>query len=106
MKSILHYTLLLTVSIAVSSCESPELARKRDQQLLEIARLKGELALVEEKMKALPPDRSESLAKAEAEEAAQNEEMKKLESEIADLEVKKKALEKEFEDYKSKYVIR
>jgi predicted nucleic acid-binding Zn-ribbon protein len=106
MKSILNFAMLVAVAASISSCESPELARKRDQQLLEIARLKGELALVEEKLKALPPDRSESLAKAEAESVAQNVELKKLESEIADLELKKASLEKEFDAYKSKYVIR
>lgn len=97
---------LCGLAALVSSCESPELARKRDKQALEIARLRNELALTEEKLKDIPEDRSEELIEIEATAKAQQEEIDQLEAEIADLEVKKKAAEKELSEYKSKYVIR
>lgn len=97
---------LCSLAVALTSCESPELARKRDKQNLEITRLRNELALTEEKLKDVPEDRSEELLEIEATAKAQQEEIGQLETEIADLEVKKKAIEKELSDYKSKYVIR
>jgi predicted nucleic acid-binding Zn-ribbon protein len=100
------YCLSLCAFALLSSCDSPELVQKRDKQALEIARLKGELALTEEKLKTVPADRSGDLLEIEATAKVQQEEITKLEAEIADLQTKKQAIEKEFEDYKSKYVIR
>jgi septal ring factor EnvC (AmiA/AmiB activator) len=97
---------LCGIAVALPSCESPELARKRDKQALEITRLRNELALTEEKLKDIPEDRSSELLEIEATAKAQQEEIDQLEAEIAELEVKKKAIEKELADYKSKYVIR
>jgi len=97
---------LCSLAVALTSCDSPELVRKRDKQSLEITRLRNELALTEEKLKYVPADRSAELLEIEATAKAQQEEIEKLETEIAELEVKKKAIEKELADYKGKYVIR
>src|SRR5690606_33318687 len=97
---------LCGLAVVLTSCESPELARKRDKQNLEITRLRNELALTEEKLKEVPEDRSSELLEIEATAKAQQDEIGQLETEVAELEVKKKAIEKELADYKSKYVIR
>lgn len=106
MKMPIRCLFLCTLALVLHSCENPELARKRDKQALEITRLKGELALTEEQLKAVPADRSAELADLEATSKKQKEELAKLESEVAELESKKQAIDKEFEDYKAKYVIR
>ncbi len=106
MKSAITLAAALLAAIALPSCESPELTQKRDAQLLEITRLKGELVLMEEKVKNLPEDRSIELRQVTQEADAKSEELAKLEEEVAALEAKKAALEKEFEDYKRKYAIR
>jgi septal ring factor EnvC (AmiA/AmiB activator) len=97
---------LALFSLIICSCDSPELTQKRDKQLLEISKLRGELSLVEEKLKTIPADRSDDLAQIETDAKAQQAEVKKLEAEVAELEAKKAALEKDFAEYKSKYVIR
>ncbi len=91
------------VALSCSSCEDPKLVEKRDQQKTEITRLKGEVALIEEKLKALPPDVSTELAEAKKVAARQTSEVETLEAEVASLEEKKAELEKEFEAYQSKY---
>lgn len=106
MKILVHCSFLVLLGAALPSCENPELARKRDAQQLEIARLKGELAVMEEKLKDVPPDRSEDLARVEQEADVQKQELAKIEAEVTALEAKKAALEKEYDDYKSKYTIR
>lgn len=106
MKTLLPCTAAAFFALCLSSCDSPELAKKRDQQLLEIAQLKGELTLVEEKLKTVPADRSDELAALQAEVAAQQAVAKKLEAEVAELDAKKRTLEKDFTEYKSKYVVR
>lgn len=103
-------SILLSVGAAfvviLSSCDSPEMVRQRDEQALEITKLRGELAVIEEKLKDLPADKTADLATIEEEAKTQQEEITKLEAEIKDLEENKKSVEKEFEDYKRKYVIR
>ena len=99
----------LTVLFALSfvSCgDDPKLVAKRDQQKAEIAKLKGELALIEEKLKNLPPDVSEQLAEARQLSAKQTGEMAALESELAGLEARKRSLQSEFETYKNKYQLK
>ena len=103
------FTRCFTVAALVAclhSCDSPELVRKRDQQSLEITKLKGELAILEEKLKDVPPDRSKELATIEEEAKIQQEEISRLEGEIQTLEAKKASVQKEFEEYKRKYAIR
>ncbi len=99
--------LLLAGSFLFTSCgDDPELVRKRKEQDLEIARLRGEVALVEEKLRNLPPDRSAELAEAREQAEQQKAEVERLEAEIAELEARKRSLESEFEDYRRKYVVR
>lgn len=101
--------LLLTLaisSVALFSCDSPEMVRKKDEQSVQITKLKGELAVLEEQLKAMPVDRSVDLAKLQQEAKAQKEEIEKLEQEVKDLEVKRDETQKEFENYKKKYVVR
>lgn len=94
----------IMVVVAASSCkEDPQLVERREQQKIEIVRLTGELALLEEKLKSLPPDMSGQLAKAEAQLAEQTEEITELETQTAELTAKKRALQKEFDTYRAKY---
>lgn len=104
MKALIFSPFLLF--LCLPSCDSPEMVKKRDQQALEISRLQGELAILEEQLKDVPVDRSGELERLEAEAQAQKEELTTLESEVSSLEAKKESLEKAFEEYKAKYVIR
>lgn len=97
---------IVASAFALVSCDSPELVAKRDKQALEITRLKAELQVLQEKLSAIPEDRSGELSDLEAAAKEQKEELSKLESEVAELEAKKQSIEKEFEDYKAKYVVR
>ena len=72
----------------------------------EITRLRGELALIEEKLSSLPPDVSTELAEARKVSEAQSAEVAALESEVATLEAKKRSVQKEFEAYQTKYQIK
>lgn len=103
---LIPFLIVAAFGAVLSSCDSPELVRKRDQQALEITKLKGELSVVEERLKDIPPDRTEDLSVIEQEAKTQQEEITKLEGEIKDLEAKKESVEKEFQEYKRKYVIR
>jgi len=93
----------MIVALCSASCSDPALVEKREKQKAEIARLKGELALVSEKIKNLPPDVSEQLAEARKLSDKQTGEVAALETEIASLETKKKSLQSEFDAYKLKY---
>lgn len=91
----------------LSSCgEDPELTRKLQIQEAEITRLRGELALIEERLKNLPPDKSSELAEAKKQAEIQASEISLLEAEIASLEERKKSLKQEFEEYKRKYYVK
>lgn len=101
--------LLLSVLLAagLTSCkEDPELVRKRDDQQAEITRLKGEVALLDEKLKEPVPDRTKDLAKAKEQIETQTAEIARIEKEIASLEAKKAAAEKDFADYRQKYTLK
>lgn len=106
MKNLIQCSLIAVFAVSLAACDSPDLTRKRDAQLLEITQLKGELRNIEEKLNNLPPDRSEELKKIDAEAEQQTEELVKLEAQVTALEAKKASLEKEFEEYKRKYAIR
>ena len=105
---ILKFTFLLPIILPIFliGCDSKELTQKREQQEVEIARLKGELKLVEEQIKNLPPDRAKELAAIRAEEKEQLEQIETLESEVAELKSRKDKLETEFENYRAKYVVK
>ncbi len=92
---------------ALASCgDDPELVRKREEQRAEIRRLEGELAVLQEKMSDIPPDRSADLDKLKQEAEENKTRVASLEDEIADLEKEKQGVERELESYRRKYVIR
>ena len=95
--------LMLLAVLAVSCREDPAMVEKREKQKAEIARLKGDLLLVEERLKNLPPDVSSDLADAKQLASKQNNEIASLESEVSTLESRKRALQGEFDSYKVKY---
>jgi septal ring factor EnvC (AmiA/AmiB activator) len=105
MKSKLQlYPIITCLVFALASCgDDPVLVEKREQQKSEISRLKGEIALVQEKLKSLPPDVSSELAQEKQVYAEQSAQVALLEAEIADLDARKRALQKEFDAYRVKY---
>jgi molecular chaperone GrpE (heat shock protein) len=98
------YLLLALFALFFSSCgDDPKMVEKREKQKAEISRLKGELALIEEKMKNQPPDVSDNLAEAKKIFEKQTAEVSGLEGEVADLESRKRSLQADFDAYKAKY---
>jgi len=97
---------MLLAVLAVSCREDPAQVEKREKQKAEIARLKGDLLLVEERLKNLPPDVSSDLADAKQVASKQNSEIATLESEVSSLEARKRALQGEFDSYKVKYQVK
>jgi DNA repair exonuclease SbcCD ATPase subunit len=103
----IKYLIPVFLAIACASCgDDPKLVEKREKQKAEIARLRGEIALVEEKLKNLPPDVSEEVEKARKQSEKQTAEIAKLESEVTELEARKRTLQSEFDVYKSKYQLK
>lgn len=93
--------------LALGSCgDDPKMVEKREQQKSEITRLKGEIALIEEKLKSLPPDMSAQLAEAKQLFTKQSAEATRLESGVADLDARKRALQTEFDAYRLKYQVK
>lgn len=103
-----HTPLVLIVATAsLASClEDPKLVAQYEQQKTELAKLKGEVVLLEEKLAALPEDVPAKLAAAKAKEQAQKQEIAKLEDEWKALEGQKKDLKSEVEAYRLKYSTR
>ena len=100
-------SLAILLSLSVTSCgDDPKLVEKREQQRAEIARLKGDLALIDEKLKNLPPDVSSELAEAKQVSAKQAGEITALEAEVAELEARKRSLQDEFTAYQAKYRVK
>ncbi len=108
MKLILYpASLAILLSLSVTSCgDDPKLVEKREKQKAEIARLKGDLALVDEKLKNLPPDVSSELAEAKQLSAKQSAEVTALEAEVTALEARKRSLQDEFTAYQAKYQVK
>lgn len=101
------FPILLAIACGCISCsDDPKLVEKREKQKLEIARLTGELALVTEKLKNVPPDVAGQLAEARKLSEKQSAEVALLETEVAALEAKKRALKSEFEAYQVKYQVK
>jgi peptidoglycan hydrolase CwlO-like protein len=95
------------IAFACVSCgDDPQMVAKHEKQKAEVARLKGELALIEEKLKNMPPDVSEELDKAKKQADAQTAEVAKLEAEISELEGRKRSLQDEFDKYRAKYQVK
>lgn len=82
------------------------LVAKREKQKAEISRLNGELALIEEKLKNMPPDVSEELDAARKKTEEQSAEISILEKEISGLDARKRALQSEFDSYRAKYQLK
>jgi predicted trehalose synthase len=92
------------LAIACASCgEDPKLVEKREKQKAEISRLKGEVSLIEERMKSLPLDVSAELAEAKKVTEKQAAEVSALEAEVASLEANKRSLQSEYDAYQVKY---
>lgn len=92
--------------LCVSCGDDPKLVEKREQQKVEITRLKGELALVNEKLKNLPPDVANQLDEARKLSEKQSTEVAALETEVAALELKQRSLKAELENYQAKYQLK
>lgn len=103
----LCHSLILAAAVSSVSCgDDPKMVEKRDQQKAEITRLKGEVALIDEKLKNLPPDVTEELNAAKKIAESQSAEVAKLEEEVAALEEKKRSIESDFQAYQLKYKVR
>jgi predicted trehalose synthase len=95
------------LSLLISSCgDDPKLVEKREKQKVEITRLKGELAIIEEKLKDLPADVSNQLAEAKSLSEKQAAEIAELESQAAALENQKRSLQAEHDAYRAKYQVK
>jgi peptidoglycan hydrolase CwlO-like protein len=101
--SLTPFLAAIATAVLVSCGDDPELVAKREKQKAEINRLNGELALVQEKLKNLPPDVSADLEKAKKQSEEQTAEIAGLEKEIAELQGRKRALQTEFDEYRAKY---
>jgi chromosome segregation ATPase len=98
---------LIFIGLCCTSCsDDPALAEMRERQKTEILRLKGELELIEEKLKMLPPDVSKELAEVQQLSEKQTAEIASLENEIASLSEKKRTMRNEFDAYRAKYQIK
>ena len=93
----------LSVLTLVSCREDSQLVEKREKQKVEITRLKAEVALIEEKLKDLPPDVSLALAEAKQVSEKQSAEVERLEGVVAELNARKRSLQSKFDDYRVKY---
>ena len=96
--------LAVFIALACVSCkDDPKLVAQRDKQKAEIAQLKGELTVLEGKLKNLPPDVTKDLEEAKdvANELAR--EVKELEDEVAELDREMRASQGKLDAYKAKY---
>ena len=101
------YFIACLATFVCSSCgDDPKLVEKHEKQKAELVRLKGELALIEERLKNLPPDVSEELELAKKQAEKQTAEIASLETELTELEARKRALQSEFDSYRSKYQVK
>lgn len=106
MRNTLTVILPLGLALACLSCgEDPAKVEKREKQKAEIVRLKGEIAVLEERAKNMPHDVSDELAKTRKEVESLGEEVSALDKEIATLKAKKLAMQAEFDKYRAKYPV-
>jgi hypothetical protein len=95
------------IAFFLPSCgDDPKLVEKRDKQKIEIARLKQELSLIEEKIKNTPPDVTAELAEAKQLQMKQSAEVENLNNEIVSLEAQARALKAEYDAYRIKYEVK
>ncbi len=96
--------LVALFSLAAVSCgDDPEQVAKLEKQRAEIVDIKGDLEIIEESLKQLPPDVTEELAEAKKVSEKQSAEVALLEAEVEALEEQKRALQAEFDAYQVKY---
>jgi hypothetical protein len=99
--------LIVSSSVLLSSCgDDPKTVAKFESQKIEIAKLKGELLLIEEKLKNLPPDLSKDLVKSKDVFEKQSTEITLLQTEVSDLEGKKRKLQADYDAYKLRYQLK
>lgn len=106
--NLIHSSAISTVLVAflcVSCKEDPALIEKKNSQAAEITRLKGEIELLEEKIKNLPPDVSDELETKRAEVTRQEARIKQLEVDVRGQEDVKNSIQREFDAYRAKYKI-
>jgi len=101
-----HLAAIVLACSCVSCGDDPELVEKSEQQKAEIMRLNGELALMKEKFKSLPPDFSAELEEARKQKNGQMAEVARLEAELSELTERKQSLQAEFESYRKKYQVK
>ncbi len=98
------WPLAILFALALTSCgDDPVMVEKREKQRTEIIKLKGELALIDERIKVMPPDVTEELTIAKQVAAKNAAEVAELETEIAALEARKRAVQDEFDAYRIRY---
>jgi uncharacterized protein YlxW (UPF0749 family) len=98
--------LTLTTTLLFCSCnEDPELVKKNEQQQADIARLTGEVTLLQAHLDALPADKSAELLKVTKEAEKLHQDHQLLTDEVTELEAEKKQLQDQYEAYQRKYVI-
>jgi parvulin-like peptidyl-prolyl isomerase len=98
------WPLAILLGLTLTSCEDdPVLVEKREKQRAEIIKLKGELALIDERIKNMPPDVSEELAAAKKLAAKNTAEVENLETEVAALEARRRSMQDEFDAYRIRY---
>ena len=100
------FSAALSLVLLASCSEDPKLVEKREKQKVEITKLKGDVALIEEKLKNLPPDVSSDLAEAKETSEKQAAEVARLEAEVATLDARKRSLQAEFDAYHAKYQVK
>lgn len=107
MKTSLRLPPVLVLALLCASCgDDPAQVEKREKQKIEIVRLRGEIAVMEEKIKNIPPDVAEELAKTRKEVEAVNGEIASLEKEISELEARKRSMQADFDKYRAKYPVK
>lgn len=105
-KHLSYLPLAVFTALALASCgDDPELVKKRGEQDAEIARLKGDLALIQEQLKNLPPDKSAELAASKRETDMLDAKRIKLAEEVSDLQDERDRIQKEYDDYRRKYAV-
>jgi septal ring factor EnvC (AmiA/AmiB activator) len=98
--------LIVTPFFFCACSEDSELVKKHGEQEVELAKLRGELALIEEQIKNMPQDQSAEVKKFKEKQSKLETELNVLDSEVAKLEAEKKKLERDYEEYRRRYVVR
>ncbi|MFD2257500.1 hypothetical protein ACFSSA_12525 [Luteolibacter algae] len=107
MNKLIQSTAIALISLPLLSCmEDPSLVRKHGEQEAEIAKLKGELAFLEERLKTIPDDRSAEYQQAQQEGIKLESQRVQLAAENIALEEKLRQLQSQYDAYKQKYSVR